>query len=95
MNQSLLYSAIQSVGYTVLRFEDHPQFFGNWILDVKIDQTMYQFVADNREGWLMLFREKQGCAREKVSEADSHTFNEEQTIEKCIEWLTSEKAKHQ
>lgn len=90
MDQTLLYSAIRSVGYTVLRFEDHPQFFGNWALDVQRGTRTYQVIADRREGWLIFFRDRQGGGWEKVAEVDSHSFSEEQEVEKCVEWLAAE-----
>jgi hypothetical protein len=30
MDQTALYAMIKDSGFTVLVFEDHPQFFGNW-----------------------------------------------------------------
>jgi hypothetical protein len=56
MEQTALYTMIKEAGFSMLLFEDHPQFFGNWRAMVQRGHTTYEVVSDNRDGWLSLWR---------------------------------------
>lgn len=86
MEQKALYSAIQEAGFSVVMFEDHPQFFGNWRAIFKRRSQTYEVVSDNREGWLSLWRleDKQGV---RLFEVESTPLGQDQVLAQFIQWL--------
>lgn len=86
MDQISLYTMIKHADFTVLVFEDHPQFFGNWRVHIKYGQTIYEVVSDNREGWLTLWRQDKGKS-EKLFEAESSRFGQAQALAQVKQWL--------
>jgi len=90
MEQTALYSAIQEAGFSVVMFEDHPQFFGNWRAIFKRRSQTYEVVGDNREGWLSLWRleDKQGV---RLFEVESMRLGQDQELAQLIRWLTDVK----
>lgn len=90
MEQTALYSAIQEAGFSVVMFEDHPQFFGNWRAIFKRRGQTYEVVSDNREGWLSLWRleDKQGV---RLFEVESTRLGHDQELAQLIQWLANVK----
>ena len=86
MDQTALYAMIKEAGFTVLVFEDHPQFFGNWRAHIKRGQNIYEVVSDNREGWLTLWRQDNGKG-EKLFETESSRLDQEQELALVQQWL--------
>jgi hypothetical protein len=86
MEQKALYSAIKEAGFSVVMFEDHPQFFGNWRAIFKRRSQTYEVVSDNREGWLSLWRleDKQGV---RLFEVESTRLGQDQELAQLIQWL--------
>jgi len=89
MNQSALYAVIEQAGFSVLQFSDHPQFFGNWLADIKRGTAIYKIVDDNREGWLTLWHHKTGSENDKLFEVENRTLDQEQTLSLLTEWLSA------
>ena len=90
MEQAPLYNLIKEAGFTVLVFEDHPQFFGNWLVTIKRGHRIYEVVSDNREGWLSFWQKENGRG-EKMYEVELPKLNQEQELEKVSQWLVSVK----
>jgi hypothetical protein len=90
MDQSTLYTIIKDAGFTVLVFEDHPQFFGNWRAHIKRGQNVYEIVSDNREGWLCLWHQENGKG-EKLFETESSKLDQEQELAIVKQWLEATK----
>ena len=90
MNQNQLYKLIQKYGFTVLVFEDHPQFFGNWLVKLKGGQEYYEVISDNREGWLT-FIQGVNDSRKKIDEVESYKFSQNEVLHQIEEWLKKEK----
>lgn len=86
MDQTALYTMIRNAGFTVLVFEDHPQFFGNWRAHIKHGQNSYEVVSDNREGWLTLWRHVNGRG-EKLFEIESSKLGQAQELALVEKWL--------
>lgn len=86
MDQSALYKMIKDAGFSVLVFEDHPQFFGNWRAHIKRGQKIYEIVSDNREGWVTLWLQDNGKG-EKLFEAESSKLEQEQELALVRQWL--------
>jgi hypothetical protein len=90
MDQTALYSIIKDAGFTVLVFEDHPQFFGNWRANIKRGSNLYEVVSDHRDGWLTLWRRTNGVG-EKLFETESSKLGAEQELALVKQWLESAK----
>jgi hypothetical protein len=90
MDQTALYAMIKHAGFTVLVFEDHPQFFGNWRAHIQHGQNLYEIVSDNREGWLTLWRQDKGKG-EKLFETESSKLRQEQELALVQQWLEATK----
>lgn len=86
MNQVALYETVKSASFTILVFEDHPQFFGNWRAHIKHGQVTYEVVNDNREGWLTLWCQDNGKGS-RLFEVESSTLNQEQKLSLIQQWL--------
>jgi len=86
MEQAPLYSTIKGAGYSVLMFEDHPQFFGNWRAMVKRGSRVYEIVSDSREGWLSLWLHESGKGT-KLFETESSKLGQEQELAQISAWL--------
>lgn len=86
MERTALYTAIQEAGFSVVMFEDHPKFFGNWRAIFKRRRQTYEVVSDNREGWLSLWRleDKQGV---RLFEVESTKLVHDQELALLIQWL--------
>ncbi|HEU0187274.1 MAG TPA: hypothetical protein VFR06_05205 [Gallionellaceae bacterium] len=78
---------IKEAGFTVLVFEDHPQFFGNWRTHIKRGENIFEIVSDNREGWLTLWRQDVGKRGEKLFEVESSKLDQKQELELVKKWL--------
>jgi len=87
MNQVALYAALQEAGCTVISFEDHPQFFGNWLAHFKKGQQLFEVVSDNREGWLTLWRKAANGKGERLYEVQSTTFDEVKELHVLKSWI--------
>jgi hypothetical protein len=90
MNQSALNTMLESSGFTVLTFENHPQFFGNWRAHIHRGQDFYLVTSDNREGWLTLWHKKDGKG-ERVFEAELTRLSQEQELALIQKWLGTTK----
>lgn len=91
MNHTALYTAIEETGFSVLVFEDHPKFFGNWRAQIKRERTIYEVVSDNRDGWLTLWHITDNGKREKLFEVESSRFGQEQQLTTVKQWLRAGK----
>jgi hypothetical protein len=91
MNQIALYTIVRDAGFTVLVFEDHPQFFGNWRAHIKRGHDVYEIVGDNREGWLTLWRQDTGKG-EKLFETESFKLEQVQELAQVKRWLEATKS---
>ncbi len=90
MDQTALYAMIKDAGFTVLVFEDHPQFFGNWRARIKREQNIYEIVSDHREGWLALWHQDNGKG-EKLFETESSQLGQVQELALVQQWLEATK----
>lgn len=84
MNQSSLCEIIESCGFTVLAFEYHPGFFGNWRAYLKRGHLIYEVAGDNREGWLTLWRRGEDA---KIFEVESWNLSQEEELVLLRTWL--------
>ena len=82
---------IKDAGFTVLVFEDHPQFFGNWRARIERGQNIYEVVSDSREGWLTLWRQENGKG-EKLFESESSRLGQKQQLALVQQWLEATEA---
>jgi hypothetical protein len=87
MNQADLYAALDESRCTVVAFEDHPGFFGNWRALFKRGHELYEIVSDNREGWLTLWRKASDGKGEKLYEVESTTFDDTRELAALTGWL--------
>ena len=87
MNQSALYATLHEAGCKVLVFEDHPQFFGNWLAHFTCGGRRFEVVSDNREGWLALWERDPKGSGTRLYEVQSHTFDETKELEVLAAWL--------
>ncbi len=60
MNQARLYASLEAAGCTVLVFEDHPGFFGNWRASFTRGGATFHVDCDQRDGWMTLWRAGDG-----------------------------------
>jgi hypothetical protein len=89
MDQAALYEVLRDTRCTVLTFEDHPQFFGNWRAHFKRDHQNYEIVGDKREGWLSLWHlptEGQGV---KLYEVEANALGDSGQLDMLRTWLSS------
>jgi len=86
MDQHRLYETIRNCGFTVLMFEDHPEFFGNWRAYIRRGGDLFEVVSDNREGWITLWK-KENTQGIKLFEAESSKLDQEHELEILGQWL--------
>lgn len=87
MNQVDLYATLKQAGCSVLVFEDHPQFFGNWRARFTHKKQSFEIVSDRREGWLTLWRYRADGTGERIHEVESTYMNEEAELTQLHNWL--------
>jgi hypothetical protein len=80
----------ESIGFAVLAFEDHPQYFENWRAHIQRGPDFYEVISDSREGWLTLWHKKDGKG-ERVFEAESTRLAQEQELALIQKWLETTK----
>ena len=90
MEQTALYTTIKDVGFTVLVFEDHPGFFGNWRAHIKDGKCIYEIVSDSREGWLSLWRQENGNGQ-KLFESELSRLGQSEELALIKRWLEATK----
>ncbi len=86
MDQSALYTCIEDAGFSVLVFEDHPQFFGNWRVLIKREQKIFEIASNGREGCLTLWAQT-GDKSEKLFETESSRLSQKQELVLIKQWL--------
>lgn len=74
---------------TVLVFEDHPQFFGNWRAHFKLRQNTFEVVCDNREGWLSLWLRESDSKCIRLHEVEVSRLGESGQLSTLQGWLAS------
>ena len=74
---------------TFLRFEDHPQFFGNWRVHFIHMHQNYEVIGDNREGWLSLWHRPVEGQGVKLSEVEANKLGESGQLDMLRTWLSS------
>jgi len=87
MDQQALYRTLREAHCTVLMFEDHPQFFGNWRAHFKRGDDSYEVVCDNREGWLTLWKGKPSASVERLREIQIPRNGEPDVLSMLHSWL--------
>jgi len=80
---------LRKANCTVLVFEDHPQFFGNWRAHFKLRHDTYEVVSDNREGWLSLWRRETENKSVRLHEVESSRLGESGQLSTLRAWLES------
>jgi hypothetical protein len=71
MDRMALYKCIGEAGCQVLAFEDHPQFFGNWLVRFKHGREGHEVVCDKREGWMTLWHQIDDRRSERLHEVEA------------------------
>jgi hypothetical protein len=71
----------------VLGFEEHPQFFGNWLAHFGRGGRRFEVVSNNREGWLSLWEREGDGKGTCLREVQSHAFREGEELEVLACWL--------
>lgn len=87
MDQAALYTVLRDARCTVLVFEDHPQFFGNWRAHFKHRQDTFEVVCDNREGWLSLWRQENEQKSVRLHEVEASRLGESGQLSTLQGWL--------
>ena len=89
MNQANLYATLADSRCSVLMFEDHPNFFGNWRALFNCKKQTFEVVSDHREGWLTLWRHSPDGPRQSVFEVESGTLDEASELATLEMWLAN------
>ncbi len=87
LDQSALYKVLREAGCTVLVFEDHPHFFGNWRAHFKNRLGVFEVVSDNREGWLSLWRRENDQKSVRLHEVEASRLEESGELLTLQGWL--------
>ena len=87
LEQAALYTLLREARCTVLIFEDHPQFFGNWRAHFKHRQGIFEVVCDNREGWLSLWRQENEQKSVRLHEVEASRLGESGQLSTLRGWL--------
>jgi hypothetical protein len=87
LDQASLYTLLRDAHCTVLVFEDHPQFFGNWRAHFKLRRDTFEVVCDNREGWLSLWRRESDDKSVRIHEVEASRLGESGQLSTLRGWL--------
>ena len=89
MNQANLYAILARSQCSVLLFEDHPNFFGNWRVLFECKKQIFEVVSDHREGWLALWHHSKDGQRQSIFESDSRMLDEADELAMLETWLAN------
>ena len=91
MDQHKLFNMLARAGYSVIDFQDHPQYFHSWRATISLSENLFQIVSDGRESWLELKLMLDEGKEEMIKGQDNQALDDDGEINIVEVWLNETK----